>query len=112
AISKWQTEWEPEAEWDRNFNIALRRAQEKAWRGTDKFFRGCESHAREGRSLLRQLQRVAQTLGAGRIPREHLVDKYLQVFDLIVVLMSEVKFFEVKLHEYAPSIPLSKVSEI
>jgi len=28
---------------------------------------------------------------------------FLQVFDLLIAIVSEVKFFKVKLHEYAPS---------
>jgi len=38
-------------------------------------------------------------------------DLYEQVFDLLTTLLAELRFFEVKLDEYAPVFPLSRISE-
>ena len=38
-------------------------------------------------------------------------DSYEQVFDLLTSLLTELRFFEVKLDEYAPVFPLFWVSE-
>jgi len=112
AIHDWQTEWEPEADWDRNFNLALQRAREKSWGSADWFFRECETHACMGRRFIRVLRQLVQELCRSRGSRDKLCDTFLQVFDLLIAVVSEVKFFEVKLHEYAPSNPLSRCSDI
>ena len=112
AIHDWQTEWEPEADWDRNFNLALRQAREKSWSSADRFFRECETHARMGRRFIRALRQLVHELCHSRGSRDKLCDTFLQIFDLLVAVVSEVKFFEVKLHEFAPLNPLSKCSDI
>ncbi|KAI6098186.1 hypothetical protein F5141DRAFT_1010960 [Pisolithus sp. B1] len=38
-------------------------------------------------------------------------DLYKQVFDLLTSVLTELCFFEVKLDDYAPISPLSRVSE-
>lgn len=38
-------------------------------------------------------------------------DLYEQVFDLLTSLLTELRFFEVKLDDYAPISPLSQISE-
>ena len=38
-------------------------------------------------------------------------DLYEQVFDLLTSLLTELRFFEVKLDEYVPVFPLSRISE-
>ncbi|KAI6111208.1 hypothetical protein F5141DRAFT_1003586 [Pisolithus sp. B1] len=40
----------------------------------------------------------------------HQLDTYLQIFDLLEVVLSEAKFFEIKLDKYAPAVPYSLVS--
>jgi hypothetical protein len=111
TVDEWRrTEWDPEGDWDRNFHLALRRAQGS--RATTEFFSECESHAQGGRRIIKALRSAAGDLGSGRQPRVQLRDKCLQIVDLLMLVLSEVKFFEVKLHEYAPSLPLSQVSDL
>ncbi|KAF8842045.1 hypothetical protein BDN67DRAFT_900257 [Paxillus ammoniavirescens] len=107
-IDQWHTDWDLEAEWERNFHLNLRMAQEDGRSNTDLFFHGIEAHAIEGRRILRALRHVARGLCKGA--RKCDEDAHLQVFDLGVAIMSEIKFFEVKLQEYTPSILSSKVS--
>ena len=112
AIHDWQMEWEPEADWDRNFNLALRQAREKSWGSADWFFRECEAHAHMGRRFIHALRQLVQELCHGRGSRDKLCDNFLQAFDLLIAVVSKVKFFEVKLHKYVPSNPLSKCSDV
>ena len=112
AIHDWQMEWEPKADWDHNFNLALRQAREKSWGLADQFFRECEAHAHMGHHFICVLRQLVQELCHGRGSQDKLCDIFLQAFDLLVTVVSKVKFFEVKLHEYAPSNPLSKCSDV
>ena len=112
AIHEWQMEWEPKADWDHNFNLALCQAREKSWSSADRFFRECETHAHMGRCFIRALRQLVHELCHSRGSRDKLCDTFLQIFDLLVAVVSEVKFFEVKLHKFAPSNPLSKCSDI
>ncbi|KAI5983048.1 hypothetical protein EDD15DRAFT_2179686, partial [Pisolithus albus] len=88
------------------FDESLRKARKKGLASTDRFFKECEIHTREGRSFLRILRRIASTTRSTQWR-----DTYLQIFDLLEVILAEVKFFEVKLDEYAPAVPYSKVSD-
>lgn len=113
AIDAWHTAWGPEVNWDRNFNTSLRRAQDKGRKATDRFFEDCETHTHEGHSFLKTLRRLAQEAALdNRVRKRGLLDLYLQILDLHTLVLSEVKFYEVKLNEYTPTIPLSKISDI
>lgn len=84
--------------------------QEKGRRATDEFFSQCEDHVREGRAILRDLQLLAYHLpnkGSKQVK-----DTYIQIYDLLSAVLMEVFFFELKLDEYAPAVPLSKLSEV
>ncbi|KAL4066598.1 hypothetical protein J3A83DRAFT_4077345, partial [Scleroderma citrinum] len=101
AIHDWHTEWKPKADWDLNFNLALHQAREKRWGSVDQFFNECETHACIGCCLICGLRQL-----------DKLCDTFLQIFDLLITVVSEVKFFKVKLHEYVPSNPLSTCSNV
>ena len=112
AIHDWQMEWEPKADWDCNFNLALRRAREKSWGSADRFFRECETHACMGHCFIWALRQLVQELCHGRGSQDKLCDMFFQVFDILIAVVSGVKFFKVKLHEFAPLTPLSKCSDV
>ncbi|KAG1829628.1 hypothetical protein EV424DRAFT_1535646 [Suillus variegatus] len=110
SIAGWQTEWGPAATWAKNFHHTLSRVQEKGRRATDKFFSQCEDHVREGRAILCDLQLLAHhppNKGSKQVK-----DTYIQIYDLLSAVLMEVFFFELKLDEYAPAVPLSKLSEV
>lgn len=110
SIAGWQTEWGPAATWAKNFHHTLSRVQEKGRRATDEFFSQCEDHVREGRAILRDLQLLAHhppNKGSKQVK-----DTYIQIYDLLSAVLMEVFFFELKLDEYAPAVPLSKLSEV
>ncbi|KIK13519.1 hypothetical protein PISMIDRAFT_17939 [Pisolithus microcarpus 441] len=109
SIDEWRSDWGPEGGWLMRFDESLRKAREKGLASTDRFFKECEIHAREGHRLLRLLRRLTSTTRSTQWGRQR--DTYLQIFDLLEVVLAEVKFFEVKLDEYAPAVPYSKVSD-
>ncbi|KAI5999645.1 hypothetical protein EDD15DRAFT_2190482 [Pisolithus albus] len=109
SIDEWKSDWGPESGWLKKFDESLRKAREKGLASTDRFFKECEIHAREGRRFLRLLRQVASTTCS--LQRGRQLDTCLQIFDLLEVVLAEVKFFEVKLDEYAPAVPYSKVSD-
>ncbi|KAI6011999.1 hypothetical protein BKA83DRAFT_18197 [Pisolithus microcarpus] len=109
SIDEWKSDWGPESVWLKKFDESLCKAWEKGLASTDRFFTECEDHAREGHCLLRLLQQFASTMRSIQQGRQ--VDTYLQIFNLLEVVLSEVKFFEIKLDEYAPAVPYSQVSD-
>ena len=76
----------------------------------DEFFEELDEHAREGRNILKELRYA----GAGACVGEYgvFVDLFVQGFDMAIDITSEVKFFEVKLDEFAPFVPATVQSKI
>jgi hypothetical protein len=109
-IVNWQYDWGPENLWDLEFNSQLSVVQEDGQDAVDKFFRNCESHAMEGREILRDLKFAASA--SCNCTHDEIRDIFIQGFEMAVAVTSEVKYFEVKLHEYAPATPMSKLSDI
>ncbi|KAI6096540.1 hypothetical protein EDD16DRAFT_1500188, partial [Pisolithus croceorrhizus] len=108
-VDKWKSDWGPESVWLKKFDESLRKAREKGLASTNRFFTECKVHAREGRRFLCLLQQFANTTCSMQRGRQ--LDTYLQIFDLLEVVLSEVRFFEIKLDEYAPAVPYSQVSD-
>ncbi|KAG2028324.1 hypothetical protein BDR03DRAFT_1019964 [Suillus americanus] len=94
----WQKGWirerESENKWDHAYEKLLKGAQEKGRRETIIFLNECSAHASEGRELLESIQDVVHT----NCPhcRERLKYDIIILHDLLVCIVSEVKFFEVK----------------
>ncbi|KAL4064384.1 hypothetical protein J3A83DRAFT_4101398, partial [Scleroderma citrinum] len=78
----------------------------------DQFFKECETHAHIGCCLIHGLRQLVQELCHSRGSQGKLCDMFLQIFNLLIAVVSEVKFFKVKLHEYAPSDPLSTCLDV
>ncbi|KAI5991404.1 hypothetical protein EDD15DRAFT_2132219, partial [Pisolithus albus] len=108
-INEWRSDWGLEGEWLKRFNESLCKARKKGLASTDHFFKECEIHAREGHRFLHLLRWLTSTTRSTQWGCQR--DTYLQIFDLLEVVLAEVKFFEVKLDEYAPAVPYSKVSD-
>ncbi|KAL4072345.1 hypothetical protein V8B97DRAFT_1870408, partial [Scleroderma yunnanense] len=87
-------------------------AREKRWGSVDQFFKECETHAHIGCHLIHGLRQLVQELCHSRGFQDKLCDTFLQIFDLLVAVVSEVKFCKVKLHEYVPSNPLSTCLDV
>jgi hypothetical protein len=64
----------------------------------------------QGRDILKDLKFVA-SVSCNSTPDE-VRDLFLQGYDMAIGVVSEVKFFKVKLDEYAPAIPTTKLSDI
>ncbi|KAI5992431.1 hypothetical protein EDD15DRAFT_2197015 [Pisolithus albus] len=108
SIDAWKSDWGPESAWLKKFDESLRKACEKGLASTDRFFKECEVHAHEGCRFIHFLRKTSSTTCGMQWERQ--LDTFLQIFDLLEVVLVEVKFFEVKLDEYAPAVPYSKVS--
>ncbi|KAI5994768.1 hypothetical protein EDD15DRAFT_2165721, partial [Pisolithus albus] len=108
-IADWKSEWGVESTWPKKFHEQLRRAQGDGRLVTDSFFSQCEVHVEEGRQLIWLLRSITRKgfRGAGY----KVTDSYEQVFDLLTSILTELRFFEVKLDDYAPISPLSQISE-
>jgi hypothetical protein len=63
-----------------------------------------------GREILRDLRGVGLNSRIGSAIEVR--DIFLQTYDMILAVASEVKFFEVKLDEFAPAVAMTKVSDV
>ncbi|KAG2058446.1 hypothetical protein BDR06DRAFT_875837, partial [Suillus hirtellus] len=68
----------------------------------DDFFSLCETHVQAGRNILGDLRNLVLAYCRSRRAQK---DRFLQLYEMLEVVLSEVRFFEIKLDEYAPSIP-------
>ncbi|KAG0694182.1 hypothetical protein DFH29DRAFT_815614 [Suillus ampliporus] len=105
-IGQWQYCWGPNNLWEKTFNEKLWSVQDRGSGSVNDFFSQCEAHTTDGQQLLNELKCIAYSPCNGRLAR----DKCIQLHDLLSVVLSEVRFFEVKLDEYAPAVPLSRTS--
>jgi len=106
----WAYEWAPESLWEKRFNDELCLAQNRSGQPTvDHFLMECEQHAAEGREILHDLKFAAAVSCNSTHDKIH--NLFLQGYDMVIAVMSEVKFFEVKLDEYAPAVPMTKISD-
>lgn len=85
-------------------------AREEGRAALDSFFESCERHAKLGRTFLSDLKNVS-LVSHIRNPDE-IRDFFLQTYEMVLAVASEVKFFEVKLDEFAPAVAMTKVSDV
>jgi hypothetical protein len=110
-VVNWSYNWGPENLWEKKFNDELRSARSNGGQpSVDHFFIECEEHAKEGRRILYDLKFVAAVLCNST--HAEIRDLFLQGYDMAIAVTAEAKFFEVKLDEYAPAVPMTKLSEI
>jgi hypothetical protein len=97
----WSYNWGPANLWEVEFCRMLQDA--RAAQEVDEFFEELEEHTRKGRNILKELRYA----GGGTCVGEYgvFIDLFVQGLDMAVEIASEVKFFEVKLDEFAPVIP-------
>ncbi|KAF7967192.1 hypothetical protein HWV62_35592 [Athelia sp. TMB] len=106
--ANWTQQMGAESIWDSSFTAQLLKASKDGKQ--DHFFRGILKHITAGRALLAQLKALGEA-GLNSTPDE-IRDLFMQGFDLITSTMAEVKFFELKLDQYAPIVPSSTISQI
>jgi hypothetical protein len=106
----WQYGWGSETQWESEFNAQLSIAQEDGQEGVDKFFRACENHVVAGWEILKDLKFVASV--ACNSTHDEIRDLFLQGYEMVIDTALEVKFFDMKLHQYAPTISRAKISDI
>jgi hypothetical protein len=100
----------PENLWEVRFNEMLDKASQESQVAIDELFVDLAEHAREGRNILTDLKYS----GSGNCDEAYgvLMDLFVQGFELAVSLTSEIKFFEVKLDEFAPATPITRLSDV
>ncbi|KAG1726725.1 uncharacterized protein EDB91DRAFT_1263587 [Suillus paluster] len=94
-VGQWRKEWGSESTWSDTYEDALGDARAKGGCAITIFLDECAQHIWEGRILLDGICDVAHT----HCPycREWLKYDTILLYDLLVSVVSEVKFFEVKL---------------
>ncbi|KAH7903145.1 hypothetical protein BJ138DRAFT_1184570 [Hygrophoropsis aurantiaca] len=111
SIDRWKVDWGPQVSWNKEFNKALARARETpGTTSVDRFFNECEKHTLEGWAILNHIKSIAQgswTGGARRIG-----EQVVQLHDMLLEVVCEVKFFEFRYDEYSPIVPIWKVAEL
>ncbi|KAF7976959.1 hypothetical protein HWV62_5020 [Athelia sp. TMB] len=105
----WTMNWGPESLWENEFTHEL--ASFTQLGQVNEYFIRLERHTIAGRNLISQIQGLGD-LRTSTVDPDLIRDMFLQGFDLLTVVLAEVKFFEVKLDEYAPTIPAKHVSSI
>jgi hypothetical protein len=109
-VTNWEYGWGPETIWETTFNDQLRAAMDAGQAEIDIFIDKCDAHAHKGRRILRDLKYVAD-ISCNNTPDE-IRDLFLQGYGMAIAVASEVKFFEVKLDQYAPAVPSSSLTDI
>jgi hypothetical protein len=94
-VGQWRKEWESESMWNKVFYDLFGHAHMKGEHATTTFLDECTQHIREGRTILDSINDVMHTHCL--CCREHLKYDTILLHDLLICVMSQVKFFEVKL---------------
>ncbi|KII93195.1 hypothetical protein PLICRDRAFT_35380 [Plicaturopsis crispa FD-325 SS-3] len=113
-MMNWQCNWGSDVTyWEKHFSELLEEARQlgdsEISDGVVNFFQEFEAHVQEGKDILEDLKHVA-VCTCDSTPDE-IRDLFFQGFEMVMAVCSEVKFFETKLSQYAPAIPLSKVTD-
>jgi len=106
----WQYGWGSETQWESEFNTQLAIAREEGQGHVDKFFCACEEHVVSGWEILKDLKFVASV--SCNSTHDEIRDLFLQGYEMVIATALEVKFFDMKLQQYAPAISTAKISDI
>lgn len=110
-VVNWSENWGSETCWDRVFDEEIALAEYDEGRmGVFRFIERCEGHVEQGRQLLTDLKFVAS--GCGVHSGFEVVDMFLQGYELVKLVATEVKFFEVKLDQYPSNVIKKFVFEV
>lgn len=109
-IANWSFNWGPESVWETRFHEDLAAFKGQGREAVDRFLRECKEHAHDGREILKDLK-FAGNAGMDST-YEEIRDLFLQGFEMVVAVTSEVKFCEMTLDHYAPAGPASRLSNI
>ncbi|KII92208.1 hypothetical protein PLICRDRAFT_464723 [Plicaturopsis crispa FD-325 SS-3] len=114
VVMNWQCGWGGDNSfWEKYFSELLEEARQRDHDGNSPglvdFFKCFEAHIDKGKDILEDLKGVAE-YACNSTPDE-IRDLFFQGFEMGMAVTSEVKFFEMKLHQYAPAIPLSQVTD-
>ncbi|KAG1728936.1 hypothetical protein EDB19DRAFT_1913631 [Suillus lakei] len=95
-FQRWRKEWlVSEDKWGEAYEEALAHARTEGTHETDIFLDQCAMHALEGRTILEAIRGIVHT--SCPYCRERLKYDSVLLYDLLVSVVSQVKFMEVKL---------------
>ena len=108
--TNWTYNLGPRNLWETWFNAILDNATCESQVAVDEPLVELAEHAHQGRDILTEIKYA----GSGRCNEEYgvLMDLFVQGFELVVGLMSEIKFFEVKLDKYAPATAFKSLLDV
>lgn len=110
AVANWTCHWGPENLWGKRFHDELTEARNEGHCAVDAFFECWVKHVKEGRKILLDLKFAAELRVDSTF--DEIRDLFLQGYEMVVGVTSEVKFFEVKLDEYCPATPSTQCSDL
>ncbi|KAG1849759.1 hypothetical protein F4604DRAFT_1687347 [Suillus subluteus] len=96
----WRKNWESEDMWNVMYEEVLTHAQAEGEQETTRFLDECAKHAWDGRLLLDSIRELVHT--DCLCCREQLKYDTILLYDLLVSITSQVKFFEVKVDSFCP----------
>lgn len=91
--------WGPEPLWTQAFTAEFKNMQERGPKAIGKLIGSFEDHANHGREILQELKGVGHMSRQVRDDCEMVRDFFLQSFDLLLCIISEVKFVEIRVDE-------------
>lgn len=92
--------WGPETRWPEVFEDDLGRAEAVGPRKREQLFRSLDLHCTQGREMLQELKEGGNMSRAVRSDADLVRDTFLQTFDFVNLILSEVKFVEVKIDQH------------
>lgn len=92
--------WGPETRWSEAFNEDLEEAEAVGPRRHEQLFRSFNIHCTQGREMLEQLKGVGNMTWTVCSDPELERDTFLQTYELLTIVLSEVKFLELKIDQH------------
>ena len=93
-------EWGPEMHWSEAFNDDLEHAASVGPRKRSQLLRSFDTHCTRGRDMLEELKRVGFMSRDVRRDPMLVKDTFLQAYDLMTCILSEVKFVEIRIDDH------------
>lgn len=92
--------WGPETLWTEGFTTESNSARDRGPKAVEQLFTSFEGHTGYGRGMLEELKGVGHMSQCVRDSSWLVRDFFLQSFDLLSCIMSELKFIEIKIEEH------------
>lgn len=95
----YRNSWGAENRWAQAFTVEYGEAEERGQKALAELFRNLEDHNHQGRRLLEELKGGGHLSKDARDDPDVVKDIFLQSFELLTIIVSEVRFIETKIDE-------------